>query len=107
MEASGWISILAVVIIVCIAKSKKKTVRRPGGAKIQPPAPPVETQESVVKPKKPTEKPMEELHVIRNASAKSEAGKAVRGKLTAQDMRRAFVMSEILREPVSVRDDNR
>lgn len=107
MESSGWISILVIVVVICIVKSRKKTVRRPGDAKVQPPAPPAETQESVVKPKKPTEKPMEELHVIRNASAKSEAVKAVRGKLTAQDMRRAFVMSEILREPVSVRDDNR
>ena len=106
METTVVVLILLIFVISSAKNSKKKNARRPGAEAVEaPPAPPAEE----LRPTPPArgETPAEEFRAGRGASAKPNVQSVSRGKLTAQDMRRAFVMSEILREPVSVREERK
>ena len=108
METTVAVLILLIFVISSVRNSKKKNARRPGAEAVNvPPAPPAEAFRPVPTPARSV-KPAEELRASRGASAaKPDVQPVSRGKLTAQDMRRAFVMSEILREPVSVREERK
>ena len=103
MDSGVVVLALLIFAIGGVVRSVKKTAKRPGAA--EPGAPAKEKPAAEPKPARRAE-PAEKIpDAPAAAPAKARTQPVSRGQLTAKDMRRAFVMSEILRKPVSMRED--